>query len=442
MGEKNIMRILVVDDNIAIHEDFKRILIEGSEAGDAEEQELSSELFENDLAAGPIQKDTVEYQIDDAFQGIEAIQMVDLAAKQRMPYSLIFMDVRMPPGIDGIVAIKEIWKRHPEIEMVLCTAFSDYSWEKIQKKLGRTDHLLFLRKPCDAVSIQQIALALTVKWELRRQNKNYMNNLEAKIAERTKELELLVKEKEKYISAIKDELELAERAQRRFLPRRLPPLSRLTSAVQYLPTGNVGGDYYNITQLNEKEIAILIFDVSGHGVGAALICAFAKSSFDFYLRECRNPREVFTKVNAELCSSILKEMYLTGFLMYLNTDTGEARYCNAGHVPPILFRGKDQTIDELLTAGSFIGMIEEATFAEKNVTLESGDRLCFFTDGLTETFNGEDQMFGRDGLKQVILENGTLEPKELLEKIIAVNDAFIEGKPRGDDLCLLTLGFS
>jgi CheY-like chemotaxis protein len=158
-------RILLVDDNIAIHEDFKQILNINNKVKDIETIVLEQELFTDNESGNNFKTSNIIcYEIDDAYQGEEAIRMVDEAEEKKQPYSLIFMDVRMPPGMDGIQAIQKIWGRHPNVEIVICTAHSDYSWDEILVKFGSTDHLLFIQKPFNSVTIKQIALTMTTKW--------------------------------------------------------------------------------------------------------------------------------------------------------------------------------------------------------------------------------------------------------------------------------------
>ena len=191
-------RILIVDDNESIHEDFKKVLIHEKNEDEAVLDELESELFgvESETPA-IIQAEQVSYEIDSAFQGQEAMAMVDKAAAENRPYAMVFMDVRMPPGWDGIETISRIWLRHPYIEAVLCTAYSDYTWDDIVEKLGSTDKLLFLRKPFDAVAVQQMALSLIKKWNLGEQARNYVYNLENEVHQRTLQLEQLLRELER-----------------------------------------------------------------------------------------------------------------------------------------------------------------------------------------------------------------------------------------------------
>ncbi len=140
--DKRKTRILLVDDNISIHDDFKQVLRQENTLIDSEQLKLEKELFsENNNGNTTKEKVTIHYAIDDAFQGEEAIAMVDNAVSQGDPYALIFMDVRMPPGIDGIQTVQRIWEKNPNVEVAICTAHSDYSWDDILRTFGSTDHL-------------------------------------------------------------------------------------------------------------------------------------------------------------------------------------------------------------------------------------------------------------------------------------------------------------
>ncbi|WP_455218219.1 diguanylate cyclase domain-containing protein [Kaarinaea lacus] len=191
-------RILIVDDNESIHGDFRKVLIQETNVDHAELDEMEAELFGADPEASPNkqQKGTVTYEVDSAFQGQEALQMVEKAEAEGRPYALVFMDVRMPPGWDGIETISRIWVKHPYLEMVLCTAYSDYTWDDIVEKLGCTDKLLFLRKPFDSVAVQQMALSLIKKFNLGAQARYYVKNLEHEVQQRTLQLQDLLKEME------------------------------------------------------------------------------------------------------------------------------------------------------------------------------------------------------------------------------------------------------
>ena len=178
-----VSRILIVDDNVEIHEDFKRILHTkaSNPVFSAFCQSLFGESFDESFTPS-----LPRYELDFALQGQVAFDLVLKSYQEQRPYAMIFMDIRMPPGSDGIQTIKRIWAKHPEIEVIICTAYSDYSWKEIVAELGTTDRLLFLRKPFDPTAVKQMALSLTKKWELAQREKQYIQQLENEIAEREK----------------------------------------------------------------------------------------------------------------------------------------------------------------------------------------------------------------------------------------------------------------
>lgn len=153
-------RILVIDDNPAIHDEIRRILCNDLGEGDSNGGETapSGEEHQRTDAGG--------FQIDAAFQGEAGLELARKAMEQGRPYALVFVDIRMPPGWDGTETLKRIWQVCPDIEAVICSEHSDYSWDEIAAKLGRTDRLLILKKPFDTLAVRQLAQSLTERWNL------------------------------------------------------------------------------------------------------------------------------------------------------------------------------------------------------------------------------------------------------------------------------------
>ncbi|HWN96846.1 MAG TPA: response regulator [Methylomirabilota bacterium] len=176
-------RILVIDDNRAIHEDFRKIFAPDQDAS-SKLDELESSLFET---AAPVQ-DRPRFEIDSAFQGQEGLELVRHAAEEGRPYAMAFVDVRMPPGWDGIATTLKLWEICPDLQVVICTAYSDYSWDEMIEKTGHTDRLLILKKPFDNVEVMQFAHALTSKWHLGQQARSRLDDLEQRVSARTTEL--------------------------------------------------------------------------------------------------------------------------------------------------------------------------------------------------------------------------------------------------------------
>ena len=175
-------RILVVDDNRAIHDDFRKIL---GGRGQRKQMEADEAILFGKSAAAP----EPIFELHFAHQGEEALAMVQQALAENRPYAMAFMDVRMPPGWDGIETTARIWPIDPELQIVICTAYSDYSWSEVLRKVGQSDRLVILKKPFDNVEAIQLASALTEKWRLARQARQHLAELQAIIAERTRELQ-------------------------------------------------------------------------------------------------------------------------------------------------------------------------------------------------------------------------------------------------------------
>jgi len=182
-------RILIVDDNRQIHDDYRKVLL-GSGVEEPTNDEYQAFFEEPNEAAGdclhtPL-RDLIE--IDTAEQGQEGLGKVKNAVEQNRQYSMAFVDLRMPPGWDGLRTVEEIWKVDPELQIVICTAYSDNSFSDICNRLGRTDKLLILKKPFDGVEVYQLAVSLTEKWELGRQAQLKQSDLERLVVQRTEEL--------------------------------------------------------------------------------------------------------------------------------------------------------------------------------------------------------------------------------------------------------------
>lgn len=187
-------KILVVDDNPDIHEDFKKILAKENGSQEKENlQKIKSALFEETLQPEVV----LNYEIESAYQGQEAVDLIKESIKQKNPYSLIFLDVLMPPGINGIETAKEIWNHDPFVQIVICTAYSDYSWNSIIKDLGINDNFLILKKPFESIEIRQLAACLTEKWRLGHEAGHKFDRLHSEVITETAKLKKMFDKIEK-----------------------------------------------------------------------------------------------------------------------------------------------------------------------------------------------------------------------------------------------------
>lgn len=195
-------RILLVDDNLSIHDDFRRILMRKTSTVGLDD--AAAALF--GIAAEPTTAESDVFDLDFAQQGQEAAEKAAIAVAASRPYALAFVDMRMPPGWDGLTTIGKLWEIDPEMQVVICTAYSDRSWSEIQAALTARDRWLVLKKPFDKVEVLQLAQALTEKWHLTRLAKLQMAALEEHVNVRTDQLRQAVQVKNEFLANVSHEL--------------------------------------------------------------------------------------------------------------------------------------------------------------------------------------------------------------------------------------------
>jgi signal transduction histidine kinase len=189
-------RVIVIDDNPDIFDIFSEILCRKNGPNKLDEMEI--ELFGHNHSHYPTGPSSMfNFELVYASQGKEGAERIRQACEEGNPFSLAFVDMRMPPGWDGIETINHIWEIDPDIQTVICTAYSDYSWEEIVLNLGITDNLLILKKPFDLAEVSQIAISMTTKWMLEKQAAMKMNDLEEMVKQQTGELIIAKEQAEK-----------------------------------------------------------------------------------------------------------------------------------------------------------------------------------------------------------------------------------------------------
>lgn len=178
-------RILIVDDNPAIHEDFRKTLVPPELTPQLDD--LEAMLFETTATSS---RTAMSFELVSAMQGQDALALVTAAKHSGRPFALAFVDMRMPPGWDGLETIEHLWAVDPDLQIVICSAHSDYSWAEIDKRLQARESVLILKKPFDTIEVVQCAHALTTKWSLVRKVRAQVEELEVTVKTRTLALEL------------------------------------------------------------------------------------------------------------------------------------------------------------------------------------------------------------------------------------------------------------
>ncbi len=176
-------RILVIDDNVNIHEDFRKILMAPKESDSLGQARAA--LF----GEAPTLPPQIHYELDFASQGREGFGLAQSAHQRGTPYAVAFVDMRMPPGWDGLETVEHLWYADPDIQIVICSAYSDHPWEDVSRRIGETDKLLVLMKPFNSIEVVQLANALTKKWNLARSVKQQIDSLAYSVSQRTAELQ-------------------------------------------------------------------------------------------------------------------------------------------------------------------------------------------------------------------------------------------------------------
>jgi sigma-B regulation protein RsbU (phosphoserine phosphatase) len=239
------------------------------------------------------------------------------------------------------------------------------------------------------------------------------------------------------------ELELAREVQERLLPQAYPPIAGLDYAGACRPALGVGGDYYDFIRLSGTGLGIAIGDVSGKGMPAALLMATLRAYLHGQtLSGMTNLADVMASLNRLVYESSAANRYATFFYAQYEATTRRLEYVNAGHNPPVIVRarsGSDRPeIIRLETGGPVIGLMPDCSYGQGSVTLEEGDVLVLFTDGITEAMNRAGDEWGEDRLMQVISANRALPARDLIDRITRASDEFVAGAAQYDDMTLIT----
>jgi phosphoserine phosphatase RsbU/P len=270
----------------------------------------------------------------------------------------------------------------------------------------------------------------------------YRRDIEGKVALRTEELQDALTSLRSRDEQIQKQLDMASVIQRSILPGKIDDWNELKFAVRYMAMEKIGGDFYDVHLLKDDKIGIMIADVSGHGIPAALVTTMAKMSFGNAGAKYDSPKKIFQEMNQNILDHVKTQDYMTCFMFAIDDDYNVV-YSNASHQKAILMR-KDGAIELLDTNGLFIGAIEDArdTYDEKKTKLEYGDRLILYTDGIPEAINEERKEYSNRRLEEVISRNRTRPAEEFADAILSDVRQFIGNAALVDDITCLVIELS
>jgi sigma-B regulation protein RsbU (phosphoserine phosphatase) len=235
----------------------------------------------------------------------------------------------------------------------------------------------------------------------------------------------------------RQESEYARDIQQALLPREIPQVAGFSIAGAWQPARNVGGDYYDVFQLSETELALVIADVSGKGVPAALLMANLQATVKAYATVEPSPKDLCVKVNRAICKSIAPGKFITFFYAVLNATGRRLTYANAGHNSPVLVR-QDGSCAKLESSGMVLGLFPGSPYEQVAVDLVPGDRLLLFTDGIAEASDPGGDEFGEERLIARVRESPAISADDLRNEVMQRVTQFCHGD-FADDATLLTV---
>jgi sigma-B regulation protein RsbU (phosphoserine phosphatase) len=262
---------------------------------------------------------------------------------------------------------------------------------------------------------------------MTRELKDYMNNLAKVTADKER---------------IATELNVATQIQASMLPCIFPPFPEVQAFDIYAtmqPAKEVGGDFYDFFLVDNDHFAVVVADVSGKGVPAALFMVIAKTLIKTHVQNGEEPHTAITAVNAQLCETNDMGMFVTAFMGILEISTGRFTFVNAGHNPPVIRRNGASYEYLKARAGFVLAGMEGMKYKPQETSFKSGDRLYLYTDGVTEAVNKENELFGEERLVQVLNKTDDMSCMEMLPFIKNEIDTFADGAEQFDDITMLVL---
>jgi serine phosphatase RsbU (regulator of sigma subunit) len=235
---------------------------------------------------------------------------------------------------------------------------------------------------------------------------------------------------------LETELQLARQVQKTFMPESLPERPGWELAAWWETARQVGGDFYDVVELANGKLGLFVADVADKGMPAALFMALTRTLFRAAVSETDSPSQVVRRMNDLLVPDTGQGMFVTAVYAVLDPQTGELTYANAGHNPPLWLRG-DGSVEKLTRSMIALGIIEAPEVTQRTISLQPGECLLMYTDGLTEAFSPDGELFGEGCLMETVGGGLPASAGALIERVKARLQEFLAGEPLADDLTML-----
>ena len=363
---------------------------------------LMLQRMRRDIRAG-------RYKFVFAQNGVEALEKL----RQDNDIDMVLSDINMPQ-MDGLTLLEQIPKVDPNIRSVIISAYGDMKNIRTAMNRGAFD---FVTKPLDFEDLQ-----VTIDRTLRNMA----------------EWREVLQSRDKLV-ALQNELEVARGMQQSILPTQFPKEPSYTVYGKMQPARNVGGDFFDVVHLSDGRLGLAVADVSDKGVSAALFMMSSRTLLKGAAIGLALPGEVLREVNDLLFEDNEGGMFVTVLYAVYDPSSRELTYANGGHNSPLVVHADGTSALLPLTDGIALGIARDLPYKQNAVTLSPGDTIIFYTDGVTEAMNGEEEQFGLAPLSEFFRTNPPRNPEETTAAIFEAVNAFAGEAPQSDDITCLVL---
>ena len=355
-----------------------------------------------------------EYEFFFAHNGVEALTTL---LKQK-DIDIILSDINMPE-MDGLTLLTKVNEmQNPALKCIMVSAYGDMGNIRQAMNNGAFD---FATKPIDLDD-------LSVTIEKAIEQIDYIKKTQLEHSQ---------------LESLKTDLAVAGEIQQAILPRIFPPFpenkEQLDLAALMTPAKDVGGDFYDFFRIDEDHIGMVMADVSGKGVPAAIFMAVSRTLIRAIGMQGNKPSDCIQRANELLCAESVDSMFVTVFYTIYNLKTGELNYCNAGHNSPYILKANGAVEVMPMSTNCMVGAINGLDFAESQMQLETGDTLIMYTDGVNEAFSPAFEEFGDARLETSIGQQQGKDCRALVEGILGSVKEFAAEAPQSDDITIMAI---
>jgi len=357
------------------------------------------------------------------------IDAIDILKEERM--DMIISDFMMP-DLDGLQFLAKAKEIYPDCVRILLTGYADK--QNAIKAINEVGLYQYVEKPWDNDQLIMIIENGLAQKNLRTVLKSKINELDKVLMQRDS-----LKQSQEIFE---QELALARQVQESILPRDYPKDIDYAFDARYYPAIEIGGDFYDMMPLTNNRLAILVGDLTGHGIQAALSTTLLKFSFTAFKQQDVSPQEIILGMNETLQEMLPSQVFVTAVLVILDLQTGRCSLVSGGGPHPYILRKSTGKVEEIFADGMLMGFIGKDLYKigeEKHFELKKGDRLMLFSDGITEVLNAEEEHYEDISLKPTITQNADKSSGELMDVIIEGARKFARENHQWDDITILCI---